>query len=243
LGFHFDDPNNVANAANVASQLVNNSEEMPGLTATAGGDNINQNGENINQNGVNSGDILGATLAVGTAVGFYAIGQGPNNDSQESEGRDIDSQESFTPLTGRDRVIYELQNTLDHVNRQRRVNMSLLGDAFRVLEHRANVLERHLDFMGNIFPDSLNRDRGILDDLRIISARSRKSLLQTADRNIINIEEVYLYLQNPLDILSSNIESVLRSIVPDYTTESDTDEEKISEAVQEHALRFPRRDN
>lgn len=66
MGFHKDDPNIVANAANVASQLVDNAEAMLGLTDTAGADNLNKIGDN-------NGEMLGATLAVGTAVRFYAM--------------------------------------------------------------------------------------------------------------------------------------------------------------------------
>lgn len=107
-----------------------------------------------------------------------------------------------------------------------------------MLRHRANVLKGLLDFMSNNFPNNLYRYRRIIDDLQNTSTRSCNSLLQTAVDNNIDVYDIYLDLQNPLDLLAGNIESTLCTLVTRYTSESDTDIEKNTEAAQEDGLSF-----
>ncbi len=107
-----------------------------------------------------------------------------------------------------------------------------------MLRHRANVLKGHLDFMSNNFPNNLDRYKRIIDDLQNTSTRSCNSLLQTAVDNNIDVYDVYLDLQNPLDLLARNIESTLCTLVTGYSSESDTDIEKNTEAAQEDGLSF-----
>lgn len=53
-------------------------------------------------------------------------------------------------------IIYNLQNTLDHVDRIRRVNMSMIKDIYQVLSFRADVFGANTTFVSNNYPEILN---------------------------------------------------------------------------------------
>jgi len=212
----------VVNDGNEGSILVYNAESMPGLTATAGA-------------------VTLAGIGVAAPVAASVI----NSYTMENED---DSQESIPTI---EQYVYALRNTLDHINRQRRVHMSLLRDTTNVLRHRANVLDRFRDVVRVNFPDSLDVYRDIINSLRDISNRSASSNAERSNNFILDeaqeqgIDPAFVFedIQEPLDILAERLERCIRDADPEAEFSSDTDSEKIAEAVEEHALRYPVRNN
>lgn len=232
MGFPMDSP---YNAANVASQVVDNAEAMPGLTATA-------------------------WAAPAVFTGLYAVGDAINSDNQmnsddgenenHSNSESEQSQQSEATLAERERLIFELRDSLHHVNRDRRLNMSLLRNRRRILSHRANVIDSLTHVVREHFSDSLEEYQGIIRDLREISKNTSSSPSAPSYNPILDQAEalgtdpaiVFEDIQDRLDLLAGRLEGLIREWDPNAEFSSDTDSEKIREAVQEHALHYPTRD-
>lgn len=258
MGFHMD---NLDGGGFIASQIVDNAEAMPGLTATAGTDDINMGnndgvgtgtdvvngGHEASQLADNAETMPGLTAIAGPVVitGLAAAGdlinsQTGGNDSEDGSG------ESGAPLTRHEQLISNLEQTLYHVDRQRRVNMSLLQDAENVLRHRSNVLNEYTDLIRDEFPEWLDQYRDMINSLGNITNRgasSNNTILSQAQEEGIDPAYVFEDIQNRLDIQSQNLIDFLHLLDPEYQSESDTDDEKIREAVQDHALRYPTTDH
>ena len=253
-------------AAMQPSQLVDNAEQMPGLTATAGPDllNLSENSaeqiadsvmtdtagaDSINQNGVTSQQTIigvGLGLSAAASLGLTAAGVAglytelePNsNISEYNFLQDLETLEG--PLR---EIVYDLYLSWEHNNRIRRVNFSLLRDAFEVLGHRATVLERHTDFIENNFPHRLERYRSIINRLRNISTNAQNTITQRAFENNTTIEDAFYGMQNHIDLTTEDLEAEIREHLPNFPGDPDTDDDMIAEAVAEQSDRYPRRNN
>lgn len=218
------EPNNTANAANEASQLVDNAEAMPGLTATAGTTFMNQ--VRVDDN-IITGTGLGV---VGTAAELFRPA-GSNNDNQESE--------AF--INSRQLVIEELRNTVRVVDSIRHRNMALLRQANQVLNVRAHALEGHLDFVRDNLGDLYRDYSNIWIRLQNISTRAgnthanyrNNNILTTAQRSGVDPGTIFHDIQDPLDLLSGDIEILMRKIDPNCELDNETDSDTVSEAYRQ----------
>lgn len=167
--------------------------------------------------------FLGATFSlILVGLGLDNLGGGASN---------------LTTFNTEQDLIDNLESTLDHVNRMRRVNMSMIRDLSSVLSHRANVHVHNLTYVSTHYPDILDLYRNAINSLQNISSIANNTLLSQADQTQTNPHLVFEEIQDPLDILAGELEELIQTLDSNYQFESDTDDEKIDEAVKEHSLR------
>lgn len=79
-----------------------------------------------------------------------------------------------------------------------------------------------------------------ITNLQNIYNFANNSLLTVADNMNANPAHVFEDIKDPLDILAQDIEEQLVALDSNYELQSDTDSEKIEEAVEEHRTRTRR---
>lgn len=200
---------------NAAQVVVDHAEDVRALTATAGPVEV---------------DMLGG------------IGHGVTNSdiNRVNSIGDIDDTGMIT-FTSPRHVFNYLENLLNNINRLRRVNMSLLRDLHSELRLNAEVLQHNIDYVALHFPAMSQNYLALITNLQGVSDSANNTLTLAAEGMNDNVAHVFEDIQEPLDSLADSVERQLLVLDPQYEAESDTDSEKIADAVEEHASRFPTR--